>query len=279
VFELPEQAVRALGHAARYAGWRRQPLGSRPELPGVDPARARTVVERALATGGGWQGPEVTAELLGCYGIATTPTVVARGLDDVAAAAAHVGYPVVLKAADPAIVHKSDRGLVRLDLADSGAVRDAYLSVAATLADPTPPVLVQSMRRGGVELVVGVVHDPLFGSLVMLGLGGVHTDLLGDRTFRLLPATDLDASRMWRSLRAAPLLTGYRGSAPVDTDALENLLLRVGRMADDLPEVAELDLNPVLAFPHGVVAVDAKLRLATAGAEPDPTLRTLRDPS
>jgi len=135
------------------------------------------------------------------------------------------------------------------------------------------------MRRGGVELVVGAVHDPLFGSLVMLGLGGVHTDLLDDRTFRLLPVTDRDASRMWRSLRGAPLLTGYRGSAPVDTDRLEDLLSRVGRMADDLPEVAELDLNPVLAFPDGVVAIDAKLRLAAAGAEPDPTLRALRDPS
>jgi acyl-CoA synthetase (NDP forming) len=134
------------------------------------------------------------------------------------------------------------------------------------------------MRRGGVELVVGVVHDPLFGSLVMLGLGGAHTDLLGDRTFRLLPVTDLDARRMWRSLRGAPLLTGYRGTPAVDTAALEDLLLRVGRLADDVPEIAELDLNPVLAFPHGVVAVDAKLRLAPIGTEPDPSLRALKEP-
>ncbi|WP_306213997.1 GNAT family N-acetyltransferase [Actinoplanes sp. RD1] len=123
--------------------------------------------------------------------------------------------------------------------------------------------------------VAGVAHDPL------LGLGGVHTDLLGDRALRLVPMTDLDAGRMWRSLRAAPLLTGYRGSVPVDTAALEDLLLRLGRLAEDLPEVAELDLNPVLAGPDGVVAVDAKLRLTPAGAEPDPMLRALRpaDPS
>jgi acyl-CoA synthetase (NDP forming) len=110
----------------------------------------------------------------------------------------------------------------------------------------------------------------------MLGLGGVYTDLLGDRAFRLVPVTDLDAARMWRSLRAAPLLTGYRGAPPIDTAALENLLLRLGRLAEDLPEVAELDLNPILAGPHGLVAVDAKLRLEAVGPEPDANLRRLR---
>src|SRR5262249_7769783 len=139
-------------------------------------------------------------------------------------------------------------------------------------------VAVQPMRGGGVELVVGVVHDPLFGSLVMLGLGGVLTDLLGDRTFRLLPVTDVDAGRMWRSLRGSSLLTGYRGSSAVAVRALEALWLRVAGLREDLPEVAELDLNPGLAFPHGLVAVDAKLRLAAAGTEPDPTLRALREP-
>jgi acyl-CoA synthetase (NDP forming)/RimJ/RimL family protein N-acetyltransferase len=278
VFDLPEQAVRALGHAARYAAWRREPLGHRPDLAGIDTARAQELVTDALAADGGWQPPDVVTEILGCYGIPVVPTVVARGLDDVVAAAAHVGYPVVLKAADPQIVHKSDRHLVRLGLADAGTVRDAYLAIIATLGDANAPVSVQPMRRGGVELAVGVAHDPLFGSLVMLGLGGIHTDLLGDRTFRLLPVTDLDAARMWRSLRAAPLLTGYRGAPATDTTALEDLLLRVGRLAEDLPQVAELDLNPVLALPHGVVAVDAKMRLAAIGTEPDPNLRALRDP-
>src|SRR5947207_4445756 len=252
VFALPEQAVQALGHAARYAAWRREPLGHQPDLPGIHATRARSLVDAALAgdgAGDGWQPPALTAELLGCYGIPVVPTLVAGGLDDVAAAAARVGYPVVLKAADPAIVHKTDRGAVRLNLADSAAVRDAYLAITAALGDPAAPVVVQPMRRGGVELAVGVVHDPLFGSLVMLGLGGVHTDLLGDRAFRLLPVTDLDAARMWRGLRGAPLLTGYRGAAPADTAALEDLLLRVGRLAEDLPEIAELDLNPVLANP------------------------------
>jgi len=127
-------------------------------------------------------------------------------------------------------------------------------------------------------MVAGVVHDPLFGSLVMLGHGGVHTDLFADRALRLLPVTDADAATMWRSLRVAPLLTGYRGAAGADTAAVENLLLRLGRLAEELPEVAELDLNPVLAGPDGVVAVDVKLRLAQAGDEPDAGVRALREP-
>jgi acyl-CoA synthetase (NDP forming)/GNAT superfamily N-acetyltransferase len=278
VYTLPEPAAHAMGHAARYAAWRREPLGCRPDLTGVDTERARSLVAAALAEGAGWQPAGLITDLLACYGIATLPTVTATGLDDAVAAANHLGYPVVLKSADPAIVHKSDRGAVRLDLPDAFAVRDAYTGIAAALADPKPAVLVQPMRYGGLEVVVGVAHDPLFGSLVMLGLGGVLTDLLGDRTFQLLPLTDLDAGRMWRSLRGAPLLTGYRGKPGADVPALEDLLLRVGRLAEDLPEVAELDLNPVLALPHGTAVVDAKLRLAPAGEEPDPASRALREP-
>jgi len=140
-------------------------------------------------------------------------------------------------------------------------------------------LVVQQMAAPGVELVAGVVHDRLFGSLVMLGLGGVHTELLGDRAFRLLPVTDLDAAGMWRSLRGAPMLTGYRGAPAADTAALEDLLLRIGRLAEDVPEVAELDLNPVLAGPDGVLAVDVKLRLAPTLGEPDPYLRNLSEPT
>jgi acyl-CoA synthetase (NDP forming) len=127
----------------------------------------------------------------------------------------------------------------------------------------------------GVELVVGVAHDALFGSLVMLGLGGVHTDLLGDRSFRSLPLTDRDATAMWRELHAAPLLTGYRGTPAMDTEALEQLLLRVAQLAGDFPEVSELDLNPVVTVPDGVTALDVKLKLQPAEEEPDPYLRSL----
>ncbi|GIJ71505.1 bifunctional acetate--CoA ligase family protein/GNAT family N-acetyltransferase [Virgisporangium ochraceum] len=275
VFPLPEEAVRALGHAARYAAWRREPLGHRPQLSDVDAHRARSIVDAALAAGGGWQDAETARDLLGCYGIPVVRTTMARSADEAVAAAAATGYPVVVKAAAPDLVHKSDLGAVWLNLPDAAAVRDAYTAVGLALRQPAPDVVVQTMADAGAELVAGVVHDRLFGSLVMLGLGGVHTDLLGDRAFRLLPVTDADAAAMWRSLRGAPLLTGYRGVAPADTAALEDLLLRVGRLAEDLPEVAELDLNPVLASARGVLAVDVKLRLSPADGEPDTYVRAL----
>lgn len=278
VFDLPERAVQAIGHAARYAAWRREPLGSRPVLTGIDAEGARATVNAALAAGGGWQPYETASAILRAYGLRLITTLPARDLAEATEAAERLGYPVVLKADDPMLVHKSDVGGVRLRLGGAAAVRSAYRALARALGTPEPPVLVQPMAAGTLELVAGVVHDPLFGSLVMVGLGGVHTDLLGDRAFRLVPVTDLDAGRMWRALRAAPLLTGYRGAPPVDTGALEDLLLRLGRLAEDLPEVAELDLNPVFAGPGGVICVDVKLRLAAVGPEPDAVLRGLRQP-
>jgi acyl-CoA synthetase (NDP forming)/GNAT superfamily N-acetyltransferase len=268
-YELPERAVRALGHAVRYAAWRRTPLGTPPRLADVDTAAARDAVRAAEP---GWQPYETTAAILSAYGIPLLATRTATTEQEAVEAAADLGYPVALKAANPELVHKSDLGAVRLHLADPAAVREAYRAVAKL----SPAVLLQPMAGGGVELVTGIVHDPLFGSLVMAGLGGIHTDLLGDRTYRLVPLTDLDAGRMWRSLRGAPLLTGYRGAPAADTGAVEDLLLRLGRLAEDLPEVAELDLNPVLASPGGAIAIDAKLRLAPTADEPSATLRRLR---
>ncbi|HEX6076413.1 MAG TPA: GNAT family N-acetyltransferase [Micromonosporaceae bacterium] len=278
VYPLPELAVRALGHAVGYARWRREPLGRRLDLTGVDSGRARALVDQALATGGGWQPAETVSALLHCYGVPAVRSISAGSASDAVAAAEELGYPVAVKSDDPDVVHKSDIGAVHLGLTTPDEVRNAYRAIGEAVGVSRSAVVVQPMARGDVELVAGVVHDPLFGSLVMLGLGGVHTDLLGDRTFRLLPVTDIDANRMWRSLRAAPLLTGYRGKSAVDTRALEDLLLRVGRLAEDIPEIAELDLNPVLAGPDGLFAVDAKLRLSEVGAEPDAVLRALRMP-
>ncbi|GAB1692667.1 GNAT family N-acetyltransferase [Krasilnikovia sp. M28-CT-15] len=277
VFDLPERAARALGHATRYASWRREPLGAWPDLSGLDPRAARAAVADGLAAGGGWQPYARVAEILTAYGIALAPAATVSDAEAAVAAAQRFGYPVVLKCADPELVHKSDTGGVRLDLADAEQVRAAFPQVSAA-GRAGQGALVQPMLAGGVELSSGIVHDPRFGSLVMAGLGGVHTDLFGDRVFRLVPMTDLDAGRMWRALRAAPMLTGYRGAPPVDTAAVEDLLLRVGRLAEELPEVAELDLNPVVARPDGVVVVDAKLRLQAVTGEPDPILRDLRRP-
>jgi acyl-CoA synthetase (NDP forming)/GNAT superfamily N-acetyltransferase len=279
IFELPERAVAALAKAVGYAAWLRQPQGTTPILSDVDSIGARGVVSAVLDGGGGWQSHPTIADLLGRYGIPVVPTATAHGATEAVAAADRLGYPVVLKAADPNLVHKSDVGGVKLRLAEAAAVRSAYDDIASALRTPEPPVLVQPMATGQVELVAGIAHDRVFGSLVMLGLGGVHTELFADRAFTLVPMTDLDAGRMWRSLRASPLLTGYRGSPAVSVDAVEDLLLRLGRLAEDLPEVAELDLNPILVSSDGAVVVDAKLRLMAVGAEPDANLRQLRRPS
>lgn len=276
VYDLPERAVRALAHAAGYAAWRRAPVGRPPVLTGIDTLGARRVVGAGLALGDGWQPADLTADLLRHYGIPLVEQATAASADEAVAAADTLGYPVAVKAAVPDLIHKTDVGAVRIGLADAAAVREAYNRIGEALDTTQPQVLVQPMARGHVELAAGIVHDPLFGSLVMLGLGGVHTDLLNDRAYRLTPMSDLDGARMWRSLRGTRLLTGYRGAPPVDTAAVEDLTHRLGRLAAEVPEVAELDLNPVIAGPDGLVVVDAKLRLAAIGEEPDAVLHRLR---
>ncbi|WP_307814356.1 GNAT family N-acetyltransferase [Glycomyces sp. YM15] len=277
VFGFPEDAVAALGRAAAYAAWRARPLGERPDLPGIDRAGARAIVERLLEAGGGWQTAADAAAILECYDIPVLRAVPVATKREAVAAARDCGFPVVVKADDPRLIHKSDAGGVHTGLRDAHAVRAAFAEVERVIeGDERATVVVQPMVESDIELVAGVVHDPLFGSLVMVGLGGVRTDLFDDKQFRLLPLTTADAESMWRTLRSVKLLTGYRGSAPVDPGALTDLLARLGRLAEDLPEIAELDLNPVMPARYGVQAVDAKLRLARVGDEPDPIARRLR---
>ena len=275
VYRLPEDAIGALGRSVRYARWRNTPLGLRPRLSGIDAGRARHLVTEALAAAGGSQSSQLATELLRCYGIpvaASREVVTPNGALD---AAISVGFPVVLKSAHPTVAHQSVVGGVRLGVIGS-SVTTTYRDLVATTGDIR--VLVQKQVPAGVELVVSIAHDPLFGSVVTCGVSGISTDLLGDRAVRLLPITDIDAAQMWRGLKAAPLLTGYRGSAPVDVAAVEDMLLRLGRLADDLPEIAEFDLDPVIVTASGIVAVDVRLRLAAVQAEPDPGLRALREP-
>jgi acyl-CoA synthetase (NDP forming)/RimJ/RimL family protein N-acetyltransferase len=277
VYSYPESAASALAHAVRYREWRDAQRGQVPDLGDIDVADARTLVSAFLMANadGGWLAEPDAAALLASYRIPMVTTRTATSLDDALAAAAELGGHVVLKAEVAGLVHKTDAGAVKLDLRTDAEIADAYAGLTGTFGAGLRRVLVQPMLAGGVETLVGVVQEPVFGPLVVFGLGGVATEVLGDHTARLAPLTDADALQMIRGVRAAALLFGHRGSPAVDTAALADLLLRVSRLADDLPEVAELDLNPVIARPDGVHVVDVRIRIAPA-APRDPFLRQLR---
>ncbi|MCA0146848.1 bifunctional GNAT family N-acetyltransferase/acetate--CoA ligase family protein [Blastococcus sp. LR1] len=281
-YSTPERAVIALAKAAEYARWRRRPVGELPELPDVDEAAAQAIVRGALAEAP--SGRELTdvelLGLLGAYGVPLLGTRTVTDAEAAVAAAEQIGYPVVLKSTAPWLRHRSDLGGVRLDLVDAEAVRAAFGAIPSG-----DPVIVQEMASPGVATVVEIVDDPSFGALVSFGVGGVATELLGDRAFRTLPLTDLDAAELVRAPRAWPLLDGWRGSEPVDTAALEDLLLRVARLADDLPEVLRLTLEPVIVGPqnpwHGgrsLVVAGGSAVVGPPTARVDPGPRRMRSP-
>jgi acyl-CoA synthetase (NDP forming)/RimJ/RimL family protein N-acetyltransferase len=279
-FSTPERAVIALAKVAQYARWRRRPLGEVPDLPDVDEAAARELVRRVLQShpGGRELEDEELIALLAAYRIPLLRTRRVTDPEAAVAAAEEIGYPVVLKSTASWLRHRPDLGGTRLDLADAESVRTAFAAIPAG-----DPMLVQEMAAPGVACVVEIVDDPSFGALVSFGLGGVATDLLGDRAFRTLPLTDLDAAELVREPRAWPLLDGYRGSEPADVAALENLLLRVARLADDLPEVLGLTLEPVLVGPpdpwHGgrsLVVAGGVAAVGSPTARVDPGPRRMR---
>jgi len=276
-YAYPESAARALGHAARYGAWRAGPPGSVADIPGLRRDDARALVSGFLARlpGGGWLPALEVSELLGCYGIPLAATRLATGADEAVAVAAALGGHVVLKADVPGMLHKSEARAVALDLRTGSDVRDAFQRFAERFDGRLARVLVQPMVTGDVEVIIGVVQDPVFGPVVVFGLGGVATEVLGDHSARLAPLTGADADDLIHSVRAAPLLLGQRGAPAVDIAGMKDALLRVSRLADDLPEVAELDLNPVIARPDGVLAVDARIRV-TSRESADPFLRQLR---
>jgi acyl-CoA synthetase (NDP forming) len=277
VYGDPEDAARALGHAATYGAWRARRQEPVPQLTGLRTAGAKDVIRRFLddVPDGGWLPARGAAELLACYGVPLAETRRASNAGAAARAAAELGCPVVLKADVPGLVHKSEAGAVKTGLRSPAEVRRAFGDLAATFGARLAGVLVQPMVTGGTEVIAGVTEDPVFGPLVLFGLGGVATEVLGDHVARLAPLTATDAEEMISGLRSAALLRGYRGSPPSNLAALREVLLRVSRLADDLPEVAELDLNPVIARPDGAWAVDARVRVAPV-QHPDPFLRRLR---
>jgi acyl-CoA synthetase (NDP forming)/GNAT superfamily N-acetyltransferase len=259
-----EEAVRALARVIGYADWLRQPVGELPELSGID----RDAASAALADG----QPGLVERLLAAYGIRVVPSTVAGSAPEAVAAARQWGYPVALKAAREGLRHRLDLGAVRLDQTDDAAVRRAYEEMAEPFGSG---VLVQPMVAPGVACVVETVEDPAFGPVVGFGLGGVATELLGDRAWRAAPLTDRDAVALIDEPRAAPLLRGYRGAETVDRDALTELLQRVGRLVDEQPAVRALRLNPVLARPDGVAVLHAEVRIGASVMRPDTGPRRL----
>lgn len=265
-FAAPEEAVRALARVVRYADWRRQPLAQPPALEDIDTSLARTLVEDAVK-----DGPvEIDAAgLLACYGLEVWPAEVVGSPDEAVAAAERLGWPVVLKVADPAASQRA--GTVRLGLAGPDSVRHAYAELGQDV------LAVQRMApQPAVPTVVSVIEDAAFGPVVSFGLGEVTARLLRDQGYRLAPLTSEDAAGLVRSVRAAPLLFGEYGYPPVAVDALEDLLVRVGRLAHDLPQVARLDLDQVLVGESGVIVLGARAHLSPPQApRPDDTPRRL----
>ncbi|MFI1035578.1 GNAT family N-acetyltransferase [Streptomyces sp. NPDC020951] len=278
-YPAAERAVRALAEAVKYAQWRREAAdpGKVPEYEDIDEKGAAELIGGLLASGQGLTlGTEETCELLGRYGIRTRRAIPAPTPDAAARAAGALGYPVALKATAPHLRHRADLGGVRLDLADEEQLRRAYAELTELFGSPEElrPV-VQAMAPRGVDTVVRAVIDPAAGAVLSFGLAGAASQLLGDMAHRLVPVTDRDAASLIRSIRTAPLLFGWRGSTPVDTPALEELLLRVSRLVDDHPEVVAVTLEPVVVAAHGLSVLGASIRLAPPPARDDLGPRTL----
>ena len=256
----PESAARALAFACERSDWLERAPGTAPELD-VDSAAARQVVYTALGESpDSWLQPPQIRTLLEAYGIPLVPERIAHTADEAEAAARELGFPAVVKTAVPG-VHKTDIGGVALDLRDGAQVHDAVELIGV-------PVIVQPFLVGGTELLAGAVQDPVFGPLVAFGPGGANAELIGEAAFRIAPLTVLDAQELVLNGKAGRLVAGFRGAAASDTGALIDLLLRLARLVEDIPEIAELDLNPILARPDGCVAVDARIRITAAHAEP-----------
>ena len=271
-YAFPESAAIALARTVEYAEWRRKPEGVIPRFADVRGDDARRPVEAALARGGGWLTLEEVCAVMTAMGIEQADTRVASTADEAVRAAEAIGFPVVVKALGPALLHKTERRAVALGLADAKAVRASVEEMSSRLGDDVTGFAVQAMVGDGVEMLVGAVTDPLFGPVVVCGSGGVLAELLADSATRLHPLTVTDAVEMVDQLRGARLLGGYRGAPPADREALQRTVLRISALLSLCPEIEELDINPLKVRTTGVCAVDTRIRVEPARVLP-PTRR------
>lgn len=270
-YPFPEEAVSALGKAIEYVEMRQKPIGRIPEFVGIKRDAAREIIGKVLSRTAQrplWLEPEEISSLLTCYGIRFVETLIARTSDEAATSAAKLGFPVAVKLDSRTITHKSDVGGVVLDLNSGDEVVQAFHHIKSELEkvnrqSEMQGVTVQKMVKEGVEAIAGVTQDPSFGPLIMFGSGGIYAELIKDVVLRLHPLTDTDAKEMISSIKMARLFEGFRGSTPADIGAIQDLLLRLSAMVEDIPQIAELDFNPVKVMPQGKSywIVDARIML------------------
>ena len=279
-YPLPETPARVLSKASMYQEWQTRPPGIVPDFLDMDLRQARAVCAKAVrerGEGEGWLTADETRQVLAAIGVPVLSGGLAGTVEEAVRTAEQAGFPVAVKLASRTVVHKTDVGGVVLDVTDAAGVRDAYMSIRSRLAgagllDAMDGVLIQPMLSGGVEVMIGVTHDAQFGPLVAFGLGGIHVEILGDVQFRIAPLTEQDAADMVRGIKGYRLLEGYRGQPAVDTAALEEALLRMSRLVEEIPAIAGLDCNPVLALPagQGCRVVDARIRVDGGQSDPNP---------
>jgi acyl-CoA synthetase (NDP forming)/GNAT superfamily N-acetyltransferase len=284
-FGTVEEAVQSLRLVVQYASWRARDPGEIPDHPDIDSESARALVEDALFTHDGQirtatvplVGSQLT-KLLSCYGIDLWTSLPVASEDEAVAEADELGWPVALKTTDPRLTRRGDYFGVRLNLENEQALRAAYLSLAANLdADAMSQLVVQRMALRGVHCVLRTQEDTLFGPVVTFGLGGSIPELLGDRAYQVPPMSDADAARLIRDTAASSVLMGYGGRERADIAGLEELVTRVGRMAEEVPQLARLDLNPLLVSPTGLAVLGASAWLRSAEARGDADARRLTD--
>ncbi len=267
-YRFPESAANALARVREYAAWRERPLGTIPNHAGLQIDLARELCKHKKAAGGGWLMPAEVDEVLAAFGLPIIVAKTASTATQAAEFAEELGYPIVVKLASETLVHKSEFDAVKLNLKSAAEVESACQEIHDRLAqtnqlDELDGYLVQPMAKEGVELMVGMTDDPLFGPLMVFGLGGIYVEVLRDVVFRITPLTDTDADEMVRSIKGYKLLQGFRGAPEADIDAIKDLLLRMSRLVEEVPEIAELDLNPLRAHQpgQGCTILDARIRI------------------
>ncbi|MBN2043556.1 MAG: GNAT family N-acetyltransferase [Anaerolineales bacterium] len=268
-YPFPEAAARALSSAVQYGQWLQREDCCYPKFSDIRQEDAMAIVAQSLKDGERWLTQRETGMLLDCYGIPLVETLYASSPKEAGLAAEKLGRAIALKATGPGLVHKTEIGAVRLALVgreETEIAAEEMLSEVQSMGITGVEFILQPMVSSGIEMIVGVTHDPVFGPIVVCGAGGTMVELLKDVAVRITPLTDQDAGEMVRSLKTFPLLTGFRGEAHYDVAALEELILRISTLVEDIHEIAELDLNPVIVLPegNGVSLVDARIRVAEA---------------